>query len=106
MQKYIIKKKYIGGVKKECGVFNKITKDTPGKNIAILFFGMAPRSIKYTWESINENIINVLKDNGFNIDIFMHSWLIKSSSNYSSQGDKSRSFEIKSINNNDYKSCT
>lgn len=53
---------------------NKVKK-SDNKKIAILFHGMAGRSLNYTWEKIQENLIDVLLDNDYNVDIFMHTWL-------------------------------
>jgi hypothetical protein len=40
-------------------------------NVVICFFGVIPRSIKYTYKSIKENIIDVLNENNYNVDIFV-----------------------------------
>jgi hypothetical protein len=80
---------------------NNITKDTQGKKAAILFFGMAPRSIRYTWDSIKNNIIDVLFDNNFSIDIFMHTWLANSDSN--NNGKLQNNEDFSNINNEDHK---
>jgi hypothetical protein len=37
----------------------------------LCFFGVIPRSIKYTFKSIEENIINVLKSNNFEVEIYI-----------------------------------
>ena len=95
----------------KCPIFNKITQETPGYKIAILFHGCAGRSCKYTWESTKLNLIDVLLENGFNVDVFMHTWLHKGSfkSFHGSQGDpharraSAVDDESKYINNTDYK---
>ena len=38
--------------------------------IAVCLFGVIPRSIKYTWESINNNIIEPLKKE-YNVEIYI-----------------------------------
>lgn len=40
-------------------------------NIIFCLFGVIPRSIKKTWNSINSNIINILKEKGINVDIYV-----------------------------------
>lgn len=42
----------------------------------LCYFGLAPRSIRYTIDSIRENVLNVLKENGIEYDIYMHSFLL------------------------------
>lgn len=41
------------------------------KKIVLCFFGVIPRSIKYTFQSIKENIIDVLTDNNYEIEIYV-----------------------------------
>ena len=40
-------------------------------NIIFCLFGVIPRSIKKTWNSINSNIIKILKEKGINVDIYV-----------------------------------
>jgi len=40
-------------------------------NIIFCLFGVIPRSIKKTWNSINSNIINILKEKNINVDIYV-----------------------------------
>jgi len=40
-------------------------------NIIFCLFGVIPRSIKKTWNSINSNIIKFLKEKGINVDIYV-----------------------------------
>ena len=40
-------------------------------NIIFCLFGVIPRSIKKTWNSINSNIIQILKKEGINVDIYI-----------------------------------
>lgn len=40
-------------------------------NIIFCLFGVIPRSIKKTWLTINNNIIEILKKNGINVDIYV-----------------------------------
>ncbi len=44
--------------------------------IAIGFFGLI-RSLKYTHESIKENLLNILENNGHQYDIYMHTYDLK-----------------------------
>ena len=39
--------------------------------VILCFFGVVPRSIKYTYKSIEKNIINVLNNKGFQVDIYV-----------------------------------
>jgi hypothetical protein len=41
------------------------------KKICLCIFGVIPRSIKYTFKSIEENIINELKINNFDVEIYV-----------------------------------
>ncbi len=43
--------------------------------IALAFFGIT-RSLKYTIESIKNNVLGVLRDNGIEYDIFMHTYIV------------------------------
>lgn len=46
----------------------------PKKNtVAICFYGLT-RSLKYTVESINKNIFQILKNNNFDYDIYLHTY--------------------------------
>jgi hypothetical protein len=45
--------------------------------ICILITGFAPRSFKYTYKSIENNIINILKNKNYIVDIYHHSLLDK-----------------------------
>ncbi len=40
-------------------------------NIIFCLFGVIPRSIKKTWNSIDSNIIKILKEKGINVDIYV-----------------------------------
>lgn len=64
--------------------------------IAICFFGLT-RSLKYTIDSINENIFQFLKDNHFQYDIYLHTYDLDFLTN-------SRSGEYKCVlDKNEYK---
>ena len=41
------------------------------KKIIFCFFGVIPRSIKYTYQSIKENILDVLSKNNYKVDIYV-----------------------------------
>lgn len=45
--------------------------------VALAFWGLT-RSLKYTIESINNKILNKLKENGIDYKIFMHTWIVNS----------------------------
>ena len=45
--------------------------------VALAFWGLT-RSLKYTINSINEKIINILKKNNIEYKIFMHTWIVNS----------------------------
>jgi hypothetical protein len=47
------------------------------KKIILCFFGVIPRSIKYTFQSIKENIIDVLKENNYEVEIYVFNLNIK-----------------------------
>ena len=49
------------------------------KKVALAFFGIT-RSLKYTVDSINKQIIDVLKNNNMEVDIFLHTY--KLTTNY------------------------
>jgi hypothetical protein len=42
--------------------------------VCICFYGIVQRSLKYTIESIETNIFNVLKDNDIEYDIYLHTY--------------------------------
>jgi len=46
------------------------------KKVALIFWGLT-RGLKYTKNSINENIINVLIQNGYDYEIFLHTYFFK-----------------------------
>lgn len=86
------------------GALNRSNSDPSRQRVAVLFHGMAPRSIKYTWDSINKNLILALRESNFDVDIFMHTWLIKDSMLSSSNGRHDRPNEdLSLVNNDDYK---
>lgn len=43
------------------------------KKLAIGFYGII-RSLNYTIDSIEKNIFNILKENNFNYDLFVHTY--------------------------------
>jgi len=45
--------------------------------VALAFWGLT-RSLKYTIDSINNKIINKLKEHGIQYKIFMHTWIVNS----------------------------
>ena len=49
---------------------NKVSHFTNKKKVVVCLFGVIPRSIKYTWKSINENIVEPLKTK-FDVDIYI-----------------------------------
>ena len=65
--------------------------------IAIGFFGIT-RSLKYTIDSIEENIFNVFKENNIEYDIFMHTYFLKSYQNKRAKEEKTDK-----IDNEEYK---
>ena len=65
--------------------------------IAVILFGFAPRSFKYTYNSINDNIIKELKKFFLNVDTFHHSLLSKNT-NFSTYRQYEKNIKI---NNND-----
>ena len=48
-------------------------KDSQSKHVALAFFGLT-RSLKYTLESIERNIFDVLTDSGHTFDILLHTY--------------------------------
>jgi len=71
--------------------------DNNNVKIAVILFGFAPRSFKYTYNSINYNIIKELKKNFLNVDTFHHSLLSKNK-NFSTYRPYEKNIKI---NNND-----
>lgn len=57
--------------------YNKESFMYDKNNVAVIICGFAPRSFKYTYKSIDKNIIQHLKSNHFNVDVFHHSLLSK-----------------------------
>lgn len=47
--------------------------DSPVKRVALCFFGLT-RSLNHTLPSIRENLIGKLNDEGFEVDIFLHTY--------------------------------
>lgn len=45
------------------------------KRIAICYFGLT-RSIKYVYQNHYDNLFNVIKDNGSDYDVYIHTWKI------------------------------
>ena len=45
--------------------------------VALAFWGLT-RSLKYTIDSINKKILNILKQNNIEYKIFMHTWTVNS----------------------------
>ena len=43
------------------------------KNVAICYWGMT-RSTRFVYQSHHKNLFDVLKNNGIDIDVFIHSW--------------------------------
>ena len=67
--------------------------------VALAFFGIT-RSLSYTNESIQKNILNVLKENNMEYDIYLHTYTF--TGNYNNKRTK-ESLTIKDINNEEYK---
>ena len=65
--------------------------------IALAFWGLT-RSLKYTIESINEKILNILKKHNIEYKIFMHNWTVNSVYN----NTRSKEANIK-LDNEEYK---
>lgn len=55
--------------------------------VALAFWGLT-RSLKYTIDSINTNIIDILKANNIDYKIFMHTWIINGIYNNTHGGEK------------------
>lgn len=79
---------------------NNSNKQVVKIKVAVLVAGFAPRSIKYTYKTIEDNIINHLKKNNFDVDIFMFSLLSKNNKLDSHRNEEKNN---KYINNNDIK---
>jgi hypothetical protein len=43
------------------------------KNIAICYWGMT-RSTRYIYKSHHENLYSILRENGFDVDVYIHTW--------------------------------
>lgn len=67
--------------------------------IAIGFFGIT-RSLKYTIQSIELNVFNVLKDNNIEYDIFLHTYNLSS---YKNVRTREKPLDSKDIDNEEYK---
>jgi hypothetical protein len=67
------------------------------KKIAIGFYGIT-RSLNYTIDSIEKNIFNVLKENNFDYDIFLHTYNLDEYKN-----TRANEEYTKNIDNNQYK---
>ena len=65
--------------------------------VALSFFGIT-RSLKYTIDSINKQILNVFKDENIKFDIFLHTYTIKNS--YVNKRTKEKK---KDVDNEEYK---
>lgn len=76
-------------------IYSKLYKNKR-YNIAVIIHGYAPRSFKYTYKSIQKNIINQLRVN-HNVDVYHYSLLSKDNKIHSSRTEES---DIH-INNND-----
>ena len=67
--------------------------------VAIGFFGIT-RSLKYTIDSINQNVLDVLKSNNIDYDIFVHCYSLSYYKNIRTKEEITNSSEI---NNEEYK---
>ena len=67
------------------------------KKVAVGFFGIT-RSLNYTIDSIEKNIFNVLKENNFDYDIFIHTYNLNEYKNV-----RANEKYTKEIDNNQYK---
>ena len=67
------------------------------KKVAIGFYGIT-RSLNYTIDSIEKNIFNVLKENNFDYDIFLHKYNLDEYKN-----TRANEEYTKNIDNNQYK---
>ena len=65
--------------------------------VALAFWGLT-RSLKYTINSINEKILNILKKHNIDYKIFMHTWTVNSAYN----NTRSKETNIK-LDNEEYK---
>ena len=68
-------------------------------NVAVAFYGIT-RSLKHTIKSIQKNILDVLRDNNFEVDIYQHTYSL--SSDYINPRAKER-INAKNIDNDEYK---
>jgi hypothetical protein len=78
-------------------IINKLHNLTNKKRVAVGFFGIT-RSLKYTINSIETNILDVLTKNNINYDIFMHTYYLNSYSN-----KRAKESTTNKINNDEYK---
>lgn len=60
----------------------------------ICFFGVIGRSLEYTIESINKNILNILKSKGINYDIYIHNNKIDKIVDYAHKCEKEKNCKI------------
>ena len=67
--------------------------------IALGFFGIT-RSLQYTYESIQKNFFDVLKNNNINFDVFMHTYSL---STYSNKRTNEKVIQISDKYNEEYK---
>lgn len=67
--------------------------------IAVGFFGIT-RSLKYTIDSINQNVFDVLKSNNIEYDVFVHCYFL---SNYKNIRTGEHIEDISKIDNEEYK---
>ena len=75
---------------------SKVINNNQKPKIAVCCCGFAPRSLKYTHESIETNVINVLKED-FDVDVYLYSFTSKSNIIES----KNKSENNQPINNED-----
>ena len=75
---------------------DKSSEQPKQKRIAILFWGIT-RSLKYTYPSIKNNILNPLNENNIDYDIYMHTYRL--SSKYSNK--RAKEVNVK-LNFNEY----
>ena len=58
-------------------IYNKLDDNTLQLKFCICFFGVVSRSLEFTINSINKNILNVLSQNNIKTDIFVHDMIVK-----------------------------
>lgn len=77
-------------------VYNALPCSTSLKpRVAVCLYGLISRSLKYTHKSIEENIVHALEEEGYEVDLFAHSFKLHSLTN-------PRSFELeKQLNTSD-----